>query len=57
MRPRGQVVEVIAGLALVSILVVVGSRVVEAEPKTMVYMLVLGALIVVFWTVCLKWGR
>jgi len=57
MRPRGQSVEVIAGLALVSLLVVVGSRVVGADLKTMAYMLILGALIVVFWTVCLKWHR
>ena len=57
MRPRGQVVEIIAGLALVSILVVVGSRVVGADLKSMVYMLILGALVVVFWTVCLNWRR
>jgi hypothetical protein len=57
MRPRGQVVEIIAGLALVSILVVVGSHVMGADLRTMVYMLILGALVVVFWTVCLKWGR
>ena len=57
MRPRGQVLEVIAGLALMIILVVVGSRVVGADLKSMVYMLILGALVVVFWTVGLKWGR
>ncbi len=57
MRPRGQVIEVIAGLALMTILVVVGSRVVGADLKSMVYMLILGTLVVVFWTVGLKWGR
>lgn len=57
MRPRGQVVEVIAGLVLMTILVVVGSQVVGADLKSMVYMLILGALVVVSWTVCLKWHR
>jgi len=57
MRPRGQVTEVLAGLALITILIVVGSLVVGADLKPMAYLLILGALVVAFWTVCLRWGR
>jgi hypothetical protein len=57
MRPRGQTTELLAGLVLVAILVVVGSLVVGADLKPMIYLIVLGALVVVFWTVCLKWRR
>jgi heme A synthase len=57
MRPRGQVVEVLAGLVLAAIVAGIGIVVAGVEFGLLGLLMLLGVLIVVFWTACLKWRR
>jgi hypothetical protein len=57
MRPRGQTVEAMAGLALAVLLAIAGWRIADADMGSLGLLLISGALVVLFWTLCLKWGR
>jgi len=46
-----------AGLALAVLLAVAGWRVADADMGSLGLLLISGALVVLFWTLCLKWGR
>jgi len=57
MRPRGQAVEAMAGLVLAVLLAIAGWHVADADMGALGLLLISGALVVVLWTLCLKWGR